>query len=137
MLFLVLHNLISRKDGKVCISSYSSYVAKQLAYFLCVPAQSCLTLCDPTDCSQPGSSVHGVSQARVLEWGAISYSRDLPNPGIKPASLSSPWQADSLPLYHPGYFRHFTTLTFLKNIITVSLFLLGLFQNQNDTVETT
>ena len=37
--------------------------------------QSCPTLCDPTDCSLPGSSVHGIFQARVLEWGAISFSR--------------------------------------------------------------
>ena len=38
-------------------------------------AQSCLTLCDPRDCSPPGSSVHGIFQARVLEWVAISFSR--------------------------------------------------------------
>ena len=36
--------------------------------------QSCLTLCDPTDCSPPGSSIHGIFQARVLEWGAIAFS---------------------------------------------------------------
>ena len=35
--------------------------------------QSCLTLSDPTDCSLPGSSVHGIFQARVLEWGAIAF----------------------------------------------------------------
>ena len=40
-----------------------------------VCAQSCLTLCDPTDCSPPGSSVHGILQARILEWVAISFSR--------------------------------------------------------------
>ena len=38
-------------------------------------AQSCSTLCDPMDCSLPGSSVHGIFQARVLEWVAISFSR--------------------------------------------------------------
>ena len=38
-------------------------------------AQLCLTLCDPVDCSLPGSSVHGVFQARVLEWVAIAFSR--------------------------------------------------------------
>ena len=38
-------------------------------------AQSCLTLYDPMDCSPPGSSVHGIFQARVLEWVAISFSR--------------------------------------------------------------
>ena len=37
--------------------------------------QSCLTLCDPMDCSLPGSSVHGIFQAIVLEWIAISFSR--------------------------------------------------------------
>ena len=37
-------------------------------------AQSCPTLCDPMDCSLPGSSVHGVFQARVLEWGATTFS---------------------------------------------------------------
>ena len=36
--------------------------------------QSCVTLCDPMDCSLPGSSVHGIFQARVLEWGAIAFS---------------------------------------------------------------
>ena len=39
-------------------------------------AQSCPTLCDPVDCSLPGSSVHGILQARVLDWVAISFSRD-------------------------------------------------------------
>ena len=38
-------------------------------------AQSCLTLCDPMDCSPPGSSVHRILQARILEWVAISFSR--------------------------------------------------------------
>jgi len=37
-------------------------------------AQLCLTLSDPMDCSLPGSSVHGIFQARVLEWGAIAFS---------------------------------------------------------------
>ena len=42
-------------------------------------AQSCLTLCDPMDCSPPGSSVHGVLQARIQEWV------DFPSPGLFPA----------------------------------------------------
>ena len=37
-------------------------------------AQSCPTLSDPMDCSPPGSSMHGIFQARVLEWGAIAFS---------------------------------------------------------------
>ena len=42
--------------------------------------QSCPTLCDPMDCSLPGSSVHGIFQARVLEWVAISFSRGSSQP---------------------------------------------------------
>ena len=41
----------------------------------CLIAKLCLTLCDPMDCSPPGSFVHGISQARILEWVAISYCR--------------------------------------------------------------
>ena len=70
--------------------------------FLLVPlvlvAQSWPTLCNPTDCSLPSSSVHGIFQARILKWVAILFSRDLPNPGTE---LESPsLQADSL-MYEP------------------------------------
>ena len=53
-------------------------------------AQSSPTLCDPMDCSTPGSSVHGIFQTRILEWVAISYSGNLSDAGIEPASLVSP-----------------------------------------------
>ena len=52
--------------------------------------QWCRTLCDPMDCSLPGSSVHGVLQAGIPERVAISSSRDLPNLGIEPVSLTFP-----------------------------------------------
>ena len=48
--------------------------------------QSCPTLCNPMDCSLPGTSVHEIFQAIVLEWIAISFSRELPYPGIEPGS---------------------------------------------------
>ena len=51
-----------------------------LTSLACVCAQSCLTLCNPVDCSPPGSSVHGISQARILEWVAISSSRGFSRP---------------------------------------------------------
>ena len=44
-------------------------------WMLCLVSQSCLTLCNPMDCSLPGSSVHGILQARILEWVAIPFSR--------------------------------------------------------------
>ena len=46
-------------------------------------AQSCLTLSDPMDCSLPASFVHGIFQARVLEWGAIAFSDPVTQVGIK------------------------------------------------------
>ena len=47
---------------------------------MCVHAQSCQTVCDPMDYSPPGSSVHGILQARILEWVAISSSRGSSQP---------------------------------------------------------
>ena len=61
---------------------------------------SCLTLCNPRDCSPAGSSDHGILQARILKWIAIPSSRDLPHPGIEPRP---PYlQADSLSSELPG-----------------------------------
>ena len=58
-------------------------------------SQMCPALCDPVDCNPPGSSVHGIFQARILEYVAFPSPGDLPDPGIK---LGSPaLQADSLP----------------------------------------
>jgi len=51
---------------------------------VCMHAQLCLTLCGPMDYSLPGSSVHGILQARKLEWIAIPFSRKFPDPGIEP-----------------------------------------------------
>ena len=45
------------------------------AKYVCMGAQSCLTLCDPMDCSPPVSSVHGILQTRILKWVAISHFR--------------------------------------------------------------
>jgi len=60
--------------------------------------QSCLILCDPIDYSLPGSSVHGIFQARVLEWLPFPTPGDLPDPGIE--SVSPALRVDSLPLSH-------------------------------------
>ena len=62
-------------------------------------AQSCLTLCDPMNCIPPGSPVHGLLQARILEWVAIPSPGGLPDPGAEPRSAL---QADSLSSESPG-----------------------------------
>ena len=58
-------------------------------------AQMCLILCNSMDWSLPGSSVHGLFQAKVLEWVPFPFTKDIPDPGIKPRSLAL--QADALP----------------------------------------
>ena len=79
---------------------------------VCVVAQSCLTLIDPIDCSLPGSTVHGILQARILEWVAMpSPPGYLPDPGIEPWSPAL--QADSLPSEPPG---KCSAINWLRNI---------------------
>ena len=56
--------------------------------YYCLVASHFLLFYDPMDYSLPGSSVHSISQARILEWVAIPFSRDLPDPGIEPRSLA-------------------------------------------------
>ena len=63
-------------------------------------AQSCPTLCDPMDCSLRGSSVHGIFQARILEWVAISFSKRSSRP--RDQTQVSWLQADALPSKPPG-----------------------------------
>ena len=70
----------------------------------------------PMNCSPPGSSVHGIFQARILEWGAIAFSGDLLNPGIEPGSPAL--QADSSLSEPPG-----------KPQVHMSLFLLAVQMN--------
>ena len=77
---LILHT-------RVCLRDVST-AAEHLR--VCSVTQSCLTSCSPMDHSLPGSSLHGILQARILEWVAIPFSRDLPNPGIESTSLTSP-----------------------------------------------
>ena len=61
-------------------------------------AQSCLTLSDPMDCSPPGSSIHGIFQAGVLEWGAIAFSVKDDSTGEKLSRhLTSPSEPASFP----------------------------------------
>ena len=57
---------------------------------MCVCAQSCPTLCHPMDCSSPGSSVHGIFEARILDWVPFPSPGDHPNPGTELTSPASP-----------------------------------------------
>ena len=58
----------------MAITEYLLYIK---CYVCVLIAQSCLTLCNPTDCDPPGSSVHEILQARILDWVAIPFSKVL------------------------------------------------------------
>ena len=74
-----------------------SHISQRRLMLVC---QSCPTFCDPVDYSPPGFSVHGIFQARILEWVAFPFSRGSSDPGIKPGSPA--FQAASLPSESPG-----------------------------------
>ena len=85
LLIVLPANLIS-----AWASSSPVFLMMYSAYKLNKSLQLCPALCDPMDCSPPGFSVHGVPQARILEWVAIRIPRDRPSPGIKLASFMFP-----------------------------------------------
>ena len=77
--------------------------AESIIFSMCVHAQalqSCLTLCDPMDCSLPGSSVRGVLQARILEWVAMPSSKGSSQPRNR--TYVSSTAGNSLPTEPPG-----------------------------------
>ena len=86
-----------------CDSSSPAFCMIHLACVFAKSLQSSPTLCDPMDCSLPGSSAHGILQARVLEWLATRSSRGSSWPRDQTCgSCSSCIAADSSPLSHQG-----------------------------------
>ena len=86
--------------------------------------ESCLSLCDPMDCSLPGSFFHGILQARILGWVAMSSSRESSNPGIQSKSL----------MPHPLAGRFFTTST-IWEAHTYALYRIELFSFSLKVIE--
>ena len=88
--------------------------------------QSCLTHCDPMDCSPPGFTVYGILQARILEWVATPSPGDLPDPGIEPVSLTSPVLAGGFCITtatwkaHLLYTRHYIWCLIIKYLHNIS-----------------
>ena len=82
--------------------------------------QSCLTLCNPMDHGPPGSPVHGILQARMLEWAAISFSRGVfLTQGLNSSLLY--FQGDSLPLSHQGSPSAHSSIQFSHSVMSDSL----------------
>ena len=85
----IIKRIISNKNNYTVLKRYLFnlfYILKNPYIFIYIlgkwseVAQLCPTLCDPMDCSLPGTSVHGIFQARILEWVAISFSRGSSQP---------------------------------------------------------
>ena len=96
-------------------------------------AQTCLTLCDPMDCSPTGSSVHRIFQARILEWVVISYSRRSSQPRERITSLRSPALAGRFCTTSANNLREITSRIFpsqMLHIIIAFIFLHSLFLSQ-------
>ena len=74
----------------------------------CLVAKLCLTLCDPMDCSLPGSSVRGVSQARILDWVAISFSGGVfwPRGQTHMSSIAGWFFTTEIPGMHGSFLLH-------------------------------
>ena len=79
---LSLNNFFSFFRDFRMIQSHNSKILIIYTTYMCVwlVTQSCLTLCDPMDYSLPGSSIHGILQARILEWVTISFSKESSQP---------------------------------------------------------
>ena len=91
----------------------------------CEVAQSCPTLCNPMDCSLPGSSVHGIFQARILEWVAISFSRGLINPISVPLTsfYSMRWGRNGVKIrmWPIGSYKDLSSVVYSDQILAPSL----------------
>ena len=79
----------TKADLRPLAMTHNQQIAQQILFPL-VHAHLCLTLCDPRDWNPPGSSVHGILQARILSVLPFPPPGDLPKPGIEPLSLVSP-----------------------------------------------
>ena len=100
-------NVVDQLQAESSVTAFH-YCTVFLPLFYCVRvfplccslvSKSCLAVWDTMGCSPPGSSVLGILQAGVLEWVAISFPGDLPDPGMESASTAL---AGSLPLRHLG-----------------------------------
>ena len=80
--------------------------------------QSCPTLCDPLDCSWPGSSDHGIFRAQILEWVTISFSKgsSQPRDGTQVSGLLY-WQVGSLPLPPPGNPIIYNNVCYVSHVV--------------------
>ena len=109
-----------RHKPLVCFSTTSDLHGTKSTHIACSQSYSvsklCLTLCNSMDCSPPASSVHGISQARILEWAAISFSGKSSRPGDR-THISCVSCIGRLTLYHWAWEASTCCYWFLKDYV--------------------
>ena len=128
--------------NKTISSPFASVCALMCLYMCVLAAQSCLTLCNPTDCNLPGSCVRGILQARILGWVAIFFSRRSPWPkgwtqvSCVAGRFFTLW-ATSVSVYVCIYVWYFFFLFYLwivlLKLIQKELYLIGLKTKKSKT----
>ena len=106
------------KNLCMLLTAHSSFTSVSVAR-ICSLAQLCLTLCDPLDCSLPGSSVHGSFQVRILEWVATSSCKGSSQPKDRTCTSCLVRQIFFLPLSHLG--SPIATIAFIRLLMTIDL----------------
>ena len=101
-----------KNNNSTWLYAYAFILISSWTNGMLLPLQSCPTLCDPMDCSLSGSSIHGIFQARVLEWVAISFSRGSSWPRYQTQVSWGSWPAGAfftteLPGYPYVYWTHY------------------------------
>ena len=109
---LLLRDHKEERREEVCLSlpafplQHVWWISAVISFYRCLVAQSCPALCNPLNCSPPGSSVLGIFQARVLEWVAISLSRGSSPPrgwtwvSCIAGGFSANWATREAPFFH-------------------------------------
>ena len=93
--------------------------------------QSCLALCNPTDCSPSGASVHGILQARILKWVAISYSREASQVALV---VKNPLPMQEMQETTPGFTPWIRKILWRRALQSIPVFLPGEFHGQRSLV---
>ena len=113
--YYTIHKLKKKKSALFLQKESPKFIGKYCCY-CCLVAKSCLTLCDPMDCSPPGPSDHGIFQARILEWVAISFSRGSSQPRNQTcvSCIGSKFFTAEPPGKHVGKYNCFEITTLSK-----------------------
>ena len=109
------------------------WVCACMSVYVCAKLlQSCLTLCDPMDCSLPGSSVHGILQARILKWVAVPFSRVCSSIQFDHTQVHV--TSTTRRLTHAGSLKSHPLTPFFQSLATVDMFSISKLLSFNNVI---